>query len=191
MADLTRRLREQATYDALTGLFNRRGFDLGLDQELARVARHPRPLSMLLVDVDNLKAVNDNAGHAAGDAALRRVAAALLAVARRTDIVARLGGDEFAVLTPETDARDAAAIAARVHAELSASASASKLTVSIGIAALNSAGPSSEFLRAADVALYQAKRAGRSCTRGPVPVPRRQRAVLLSEAESRPKASSQ
>jgi diguanylate cyclase (GGDEF)-like protein len=172
MAVLTQRLHDQATHDPLTGLFNRRGFDIGLDRELARVTRHRRPLSLLLVDVDCLKAINDTAGHAAGDAALCTVADSLAAVARRTDIVARLGGDEFAILTPESNAREAAVVAARLHAEVEARAAATGLTVSIGLASFDASRAQSEFLLAADIALYQAKRAGRNCTRGKMPVPR-------------------
>ena len=163
---LTRRLTEQATHDELTGLFNRRGFDFGLDRELARVARYPRPLSLLLVDVDCLKAINDSGGHAAGDAALRTVASALTSVARRSDIVARLGGDEFAILTTETTKEEAALVAARAHAEVAARAPAGGLTVSIGVASFEATRAQSEFLLAADIALYQAKRGGRNCTRG-------------------------
>lgn len=163
---LTQRLHDQATHDALTGLFNRRGFDLGLDRELARVARHPRPLSLLLVDVDNLKLVNDSAGHAAGDAALATVASALSAVARRSDIVARLGGDEFAILTPETSIEEAGLFATRLHDQLAVLVPDGGLTVSIGVASFDPSRAPSEFLLAADIALYQAKRDGRNCTRG-------------------------
>lgn len=191
MAVLTQRLREQATHDALTGLFNRRGFDIGLDRELARVARHPRPLSLLLVDVDNLKTINDTAGHAAGDAALRTVAAALASVARRSDIVARLGGDEFAILTPEANARDAAVVAARAHAEVAARDPATGLTVSIGLASFDAARAQSEFLLAADIALYQAKRAGRNCTRGHLSAPRQRSRGGSSSRRSQSKVAAQ
>jgi diguanylate cyclase (GGDEF)-like protein len=159
------RLRELATHDPLTGCLNRRGFEDALAHELARIGRHGRPVALLLVDVDNLKAVNDDQGHPAGDAALVRAADALARAGRRTDIVARVGGDEFAVLAPETDDGEAGTLAARIHAELRTAGTGAATTVSIGIAATGLAVDLTQLFRVADDALYAAKRAGRDCTR--------------------------
>ena len=92
-------LREQATTDQLTGLLNRRGFLRAAEQELGRPQAGQRPLTLVYVDVDGLKALNDEAGHEAGDALLVETAALLRAAFRSTDVLARLGGDEFVVLT--------------------------------------------------------------------------------------------
>jgi diguanylate cyclase (GGDEF)-like protein len=162
---LAGRLRALADRDPLTGCLNRRGFQEALDLELARTARHGRPLALLIVDVDHLKDINDGRGHAAGDAALVRAGLALAAAGRVTDIVARVGGDEFAVLAPETDESDAVNLAVRVHQELRRESGEPPITVSIGVAATASAVPAADLFRAADTALYAAKRAGRDCTR--------------------------
>jgi diguanylate cyclase (GGDEF)-like protein len=161
---LARRLRDLAARDSLTGCLNRRGFESALDAELARTARTGRPIAILLIDVDHLKAINDDRGHEAGDASLVAVARALTYAARRTDVVARVGGDEFAILAPETDDRAGLSLAVRIHEEVARSASP-PATVSVGVASANHAGEAAEIMRAADTALYAAKRAGRNTTR--------------------------
>src|SRR5206468_3983540 len=110
------RLARLATTDPLTGLFNPRAFHDRLRQELGRVARYREPLSLLVLDLDGLKRVNDQFGHEAGDAALRSVAAAIRRGLREIDLGARIGGDEFAVLAPQTGAEAAVVLAERLRA---------------------------------------------------------------------------
>jgi len=157
------RLRAMSITDPLTGLPNRRHLEARLREEVARCARSGAPLALLLIDVDGLKQVNDRGGHAAGDAALRLVAEALLRTCRRaTDLPARVGGDEFAVLAPSTNARQALVLAERLRRVLRRLDAAAP-TVSIGAADLDRIGSwdASALLRAADSALYVAKESGR------------------------------
>jgi diguanylate cyclase (GGDEF)-like protein len=107
-------LRAEALCDPLTGLGNRRAFDLALAKERARAERHQRFFSVAMIDLDGLKAVNDTRGHAAGDARLRRVAQHLDAACRRIDSPYRIGGDEFVVLLPETETAGATAFVERL-----------------------------------------------------------------------------
>jgi diguanylate cyclase (GGDEF)-like protein len=162
---LTSQLELLATHDALTGCFNRLGFDRAIEREVSRALRYDRPLSLLLLDVDHLKRINDENGHARGDAALRLVASVLLHASRRDDIAARLGGDEFALLMPETGPANALDRADRIHAALRAAGCSPPVTLSIGAA---SVGPGvttpDELLHTADQVLYAAKQAGRNRT---------------------------
>ena len=150
--------------DPLTGLFNRRHFGRRLSEEAKRAQRHGHAASLLCVDIDRLKAINDDFGHKAGDGALVAVGRALLDNVRNIDVVARIGGDEFAVLLLETSAAQAAALSQRVLAEVAwqGDVLASGLTISIGIAELSTAIDlePDDLLVAADAALYQAKAAG-------------------------------
>ncbi|HEX6739995.1 MAG TPA: GGDEF domain-containing protein [Vicinamibacteria bacterium] len=162
------RLLELARTDDLTGLHNTRAFRERLREEEARVRRYPQPLSLLLLDLDGLKAINDAQGHRAGDAALARVAAEMRAEARATDCCSRWGGDEFAVLAPNTAAEPALALAERIRTRIAATAGASRLTVSVGVATLDAATGfimGDDLVRAADDALYRAKGLGgnRAC----------------------------
>lgn len=171
---LLRRTHHQAQSDALTGLANRSRFDHALDHELRIARRSGQPLSLLVMDIDHFKQLNDSQGHAAGDAALKALGRILRSRARRPrDLVARLGGDEFAVLLPETSAQAAATIATTIHVDLAhhgrkphgANASAPPpFTASVGIHTYVSGddvGPEDVFDRA-DAALYRAKQAGRN-----------------------------
>jgi diguanylate cyclase (GGDEF)-like protein len=155
------RLDEAAKTDPLTGLANRRAFDAVFDEEVYRAKRTGRPLTLLLVDLDGLKAINDDYGHAAGDVALRLVAD-VLRLQRRTDRAARLGGDEFAVLLPDTGVAGALGVAERLCAGVrDAGASGFPITLSLGIACTPGDGTTPEELhQAADAALYAAKRRG-------------------------------
>ena len=164
-------LEQLSETDALTAIANRRRFDRRLAEEWARIGRHPAPLALLMIDVDHFKLYNDRYGHGAGDACLRRIAAALAGSAcRANDLVARYGGEEFAVLLPVTGIGAAAVVAERCIARVDAagiehqdSPVASHVTISVGIAvaeAANAAGPSS-LLQSADRGLYRAKTAGR------------------------------
>jgi diguanylate cyclase (GGDEF)-like protein len=162
------RLQALSKTDPLTGLPNRRAFFERLAVEFARAARYNEPLSLLLIDVDHLKDLNDTGGHSAGDAALRRVAAAVRNGLRAADLGARLGGDEFVLIAPSTPPDAAAHLAERVRGlvtEGGAAGPPSATTVSIGIATFGTArlvpGPEA-LLRVADHALYVAKAGGRN-----------------------------
>ena len=162
------RLRSIAITDPLTGLYNRRYFRSRLEHEVLRALRYHTPLSLLIVDVDGLKAINDGEGHAAGDSAIMGVARTIREQLRATDIGARFGGDEFAVLLPHTGSAEALIIADRVRAKLrTVEAGTRALTVSIGIAELGADAERSEeaLLLGADAALYRAKSEGRDCAR--------------------------
>ena len=159
------RLAQLATTDPLTGLLNPRAFHERLRHELGRAARYQEPLSFLIVDVDGLKRVNDQYGHAAGDAVLQTVAAVIRSGLRQIDLGARLGGDEFGVLAPRTNVAAATVLAERLSALLAERRGSGEGTsISIGIASKvpsNGERPAmSSLMAAADEALYQAKRAG-------------------------------
>ncbi len=157
-------VRRLSITDPLTGLFNRRHFGRRLCEETKRAQRYGHAASVLCVDIDRLKAINDDFGHKAGDGALVAVGRALLDNVRTIDVVARIGGDEFAVLLPETSAAQASALSQRVLTEVAwqGDLRASGLAISIGIAELNSATDvePDDLLVAADDALYRAKAAG-------------------------------
>ena len=166
-----RRTRRQAQSDPLTGLANRLKFDEELEQELRLSRRSGQPLSLLLLDVDHFKRLNDGLGHPAGDEVLRALSTILRGRARRPrDLVARLGGDEFAVLLPETTPQAAAAIATTIHVDLANLSSRTSnhvplppFTASIGIHTTQSEEETAAYVfELADNALYQAKQAGRN-----------------------------
>ncbi len=155
--------------DALTGLANRRHFENVLDAVFRQAVRYERHLAMIGIDVDYFKAVNDTAGHQAGDALLLLVANAIQNACRQADLPARVGGDEFAILLPETSAKDAQAVAERIRHDLAQqkviAESDMKITLSIGIADINSANVTSPhvFQSLVDQALYASKERGRDC----------------------------
>jgi len=155
--------------DPLTGLANRRVFEQRLKAEFAGARRYGVPLSLLLIDVDGLKEINDHDGHAAGDAALRRVADALAQTLRSTDMGARWGGDEFALVAPNTPGPAAWTLAERLRREAALPEGQGRsvpTTASVGIVTLEPASlfaDESALLVAADRALYEAKRRGRNC----------------------------
>jgi diguanylate cyclase (GGDEF)-like protein len=161
------RLAQLASTAPLTGLLNARAFHSRLHHEIVRATRYRQPLSLLLVDLDGLKHVNDQHGHQAGDDALQRVAAAIGEGLRETDVGARVGGDEFAVIGPNSPRSAAVVLAERLRALVArdkGGVTAGRITVSIGIACFmpSESDVSSELalMRAADAALYQAKHAG-------------------------------
>jgi diguanylate cyclase (GGDEF)-like protein len=161
-------LKDQLEQDPLSGSFNRRGIEQRLDIELKRFARSKEPLSIALIDVDHFKSINDSAGHAAGDAAIREVAAAISAQLRAYDLLGRYGGDEFLLVLPHTACAEAQIVADRIGLAMRALSLTRKgpaLTLSIGLSEAVPAEHSSYLLSRADQALYQAKRAGRNCTR--------------------------
>jgi diguanylate cyclase (GGDEF)-like protein len=159
---LVARLRETATRDALTGALNRGAFEERLREERARALRHGLPYAVAIIDVDHFKLVNDEHGHAAGDAALVRLARLMRAHTRASDVFARVGGEEFALLLNDTDLDGAAgkAEALRGMVRRETAYDPVPLTVSIGVAASDGDGEA-DVLLAADRALYGAKRAGR------------------------------
>lgn len=156
--------REAAVRDDRTGLYNHRYFQEALAHEVARAQREREPLSMLFLDLDDLKGLNDRHGHGAGDAAICTVATAMNQRRRATDVAARLGGEEFALLLPATAVEDAAALAEQIRAEVARAAHGvpASCTVSVGVATLpDHARDAFELRRAADLAMYEAKRRGR------------------------------
>lgn len=169
-AHLLERVRSQASIDPLTGCLNRRGFDESLEMEIVRCRRYSRPFSLVLLDLDHFKQLNDQWGHAVGDEALKRVGEMLNKTLRATDRVCRYGGEEFALLLPETTKLDGAKLAERIRRTLSSlpldAALPRRLTASFGVASLPEDAPhGTELLRSADKALYRAKQGGRDCVR--------------------------
>jgi len=156
-----------ATEDLLTGLMNRRAFLTQMEIEVARSQRYNLPLSLMLIDVDHFKAVNDTYGHAAGDKALAMIGAVLKREMRVPDLEARWGGEELVVALTNTDLRGAAIVAERVRLAIQALAIESQgtsfgVTASIGVAAFQAPESLSELIDRADRAMYSAKKAGRN-----------------------------
>jgi diguanylate cyclase (GGDEF)-like protein len=157
-------LEHRSVTDPLTGLYNRYHFDATMSREIARCRRYNVPLSLLLVDLDRLKLMNDRWGHHAGDQALGRVAVAIQKSLRGTDIAARLGGDEFAIILPDTDATAGLIVATRIRRNLVENAS-SMVTISGGLVELPREVDVStaQLMLVADHALYAAKNSGGNC----------------------------
>jgi diguanylate cyclase (GGDEF)-like protein len=156
-----------AAVDFLTGVYNRRHFETLARAELARYQRYMRPLSVMMIDIDHFKTVNDQFGHAVGDRVLKSVADLCRAAKRDTDIVARVGGEEFAIMLPKTTEAATMQFAERLcrlarDCTLAADGEEIPVTISVGIAgaSMRTSGIES-LMRDADHALYQAKRSGR------------------------------
>jgi two-component system cell cycle response regulator len=169
LAKSQKMLEDLSTLDGLTGLYNYREFHRRLADEVQRSWRYGRPFSLLILDIDGFKAVNDTYGHLAGDEALRGVAALIRQEVRPVDEVARYGGEEFAILLPETAGPGAFAMAERIrdiaatHPITIAPERTVGLTVSIGVATYpHDADSEEKLIGAADQALYAAKNAGRN-----------------------------
>jgi diguanylate cyclase (GGDEF)-like protein len=155
--------------DDLTQLYNSRYLNQVLRREVKRASRSGRPLSLLFIDLDGFKAVNDTHGHLAGSAALVEAAGVIRRSARETDVVARFGGDEFALILPDTGSEGAAAVGDRVreriddHGFLASRGLQIHMTVSVGVATLpDVAASAEELVRAADVAMYRVKETGKN-----------------------------
>jgi diguanylate cyclase (GGDEF)-like protein len=159
-----------ALTDPMTGLYNRRYFDQALDQEIKRCRRYNRAFSLLLLDIDHFKRVNDTYGHGAGDEIIKQVAELIHNNLRGLDVVARVGGEEFAVILPETPPQNLNVVVQRLLREMrgakpAASAMAKKgerVTFSVGVGVFKGGEAGSlKLMKAADKSLYQAKRQGR------------------------------
>jgi diguanylate cyclase (GGDEF)-like protein len=160
--------RLDAYTDFLTGLRNRRYLELALERELFRVARYGRPLSLIILDLDGFKAVNDTHGHEVGDRVLKALARCLEEHLRQSDRAVRLGGEEFAVLLPETGLPQALRLAERLRQAVAALEvpPVERLSASFGVAQASPTDSPLSFLRRADEALYKAKRRGKNRVEG-------------------------
>jgi diguanylate cyclase (GGDEF)-like protein len=175
-SELVERLHSAATTDELTGLYNRRALEERLEAELSRGVRHDLHTTVVLIDIDRFKPINDTLGHAAGDRFLALLADVLREQCRTLDVVGRLGGDEFLVVLPMTSAEEGLVFVRRVQAKV---AEIGKMhpefgqqTISLGVSESPKHGANvGTILAAADAALYQAKRAGRNTVALAVDVP--------------------
>jgi diguanylate cyclase (GGDEF)-like protein len=162
-------LQRLAATDGLTKIANRRTFEATLEREVARAARQQEPLSLVLLDLDHFKRLNDEHGHQAGDDVLRNVAAALSCACRDFDTAARYGGEEFAVVLPGCEPVEALLIADRLREAVAAAPGVVRVTASAGVATYPVHGrDAAALVRAADEALYASKAQGRNRTTGPI-----------------------
>ncbi len=169
-ARLHAQTQDMATTDALTDLYNRRALDARLECEILRSQRYSKPFSLMMLDIDHFKKVNDTHGHAAGDSVLRQLGALLIDETRDVDIVARYGGEEFVITLPETTIEPAKQVAERIRSRIADApftlphGETIHLTISIGVSCFPNAAAakSEEILERADRALYIAKRLGRN-----------------------------
>jgi diguanylate cyclase (GGDEF)-like protein len=174
--DLLTLVKDESERDLLCGVLNRRGIEQKLDTELKRAGRSGQNLSIALIDIDHFKTINDYAGHAAGDTALRDVVSAISGRMRAYDYLGRFGGDEFLLIFPRTSSSDALSVSSRIEQsvrELSIPGAELPLTISIGLTQATPGEIAGPLLARADKALYDAKNAGRNCCR-----------VLLHETDS-------
>ena len=170
LQNANQQLRELATKDGLTGLFNHRYFQEALDREISRALRYEKPLALILLDIDHFKKVNDTYGHPVGDIVIKLISAMMKKAVRESDLVARYGGEEFAAILPETELKGAAILAERLRraveaADIPANGQTIKVTISVGVCAYNlsvSSGGKAAFVNATDKGLYHAKENGRN-----------------------------
>ena len=160
--DRARKFSSEARTDHLTGLANRREFERAIEREVALAERHDRQITVMMIDVDNLKKINDRHGHSAGDGALKLVAQELQRVMRASDVCGRIGGDEFAVAMPETDSHQAEEVARRLRDSIRAmnlgARSTNTVEVSAGLGAWRPGMDWQALVQVADLALYEDKR---------------------------------
>lgn len=165
LMDTNERLEELSLTDSLTRVANRRAFDERLEYAFQHALRYERPLSLVMVDIDHFKQINDTHGHDAGDRVLRTIADALGHSSRHSDFVARIGGEEFAVLLPETALFESMQFGEKLRCNIAiAPIATGAVTISIGVANMphSRVASSNELFRAADQALYRAKANGRN-----------------------------
>ena len=165
--ELERRLRELSITDTLTGLYNQRHFHERLSQEVSRARRQRQKLSLILIDLDGFKGVNDTHGHLAGDRLLHDFGAVLQGgIRRHIDSAYRYGGDEFVVLLPGQSSPRAAQVASRLASVGAKAMSSAGVGVSYGVASLPKSGSIDDFVKAADKRMYAMKKKGRAARRG-------------------------
>lgn len=165
-----RRVESLMLTDPLTGLWNRRHFDLRLREELGRARRYSAPLALLILDVDRFKRVNDRFGHPEGDRVLQLLSSMIRDGFRRSDVVCRFGGEEIAILAPNTGIDEALALAERTRERISQTViplagEPYRITISVGLAAVRADDTPEALLARADAALYAAKQDGRNACR--------------------------
>lgn len=167
LARYQRRIEDMAATDKLTGLLNRQAFSILIDKVFAEYRRDPRPISILLIDVDYFKSINDRLGHAGGDQALRQIAATLQSSLRASDIAVRWGGEEFLVVLKNSALDQAQRVAEQLRlkieqARFTVDSHAIPVTVSIGISQFDGTESCEQAIHRADVSLYAAKNSGRN-----------------------------
>ncbi len=155
--------------DALTGVANRRAFEYELNRRLTEWNRQRTPLTLMLIDIDHFKRLNDSHGHQAGDDVLQQVARIIEADCRETDLVARYGGEEFAIVMPNTPSSEAMKVAERARCSIESyrfqiGALSIKATISLGLAQVNRGEERTSLVQRADIALYTSKQEGRNCS---------------------------
>lgn len=161
-------LRRLATTDALTGVSNRRGFMEKVEHELRRAQRYGNPFTMIMVDIDHFKSINDNYGHQVGDLVLQKMALTIKSALRKSDIFGRIGGEEFSIVLMETEPDTAISISERIRSRIEAlSIHTGKetvhITISIGLTFFREGDDISTVSKRSDEALYAAKENGRNC----------------------------
>jgi diguanylate cyclase (GGDEF)-like protein len=173
LAVQNQQLKKQATTDGLTGLANRASFDVILAETFAAAVKNEKPLSLLLLDVDKFKSINDRYGHQTGDQILQMLGQLLVTATRSQDLAARYGGEELCLILPGTTRHTATAVAESIRRAIGAKpilagAATVPVTASIGVATYEPGGPlraPAHLLKAADLAVYNAKHSGRNCVR--------------------------
>jgi diguanylate cyclase len=158
----------EARTDSLTGLANRRAFDDEIQRRFAEWQRRRTPFTLMILDADNFKEINDSFGHQSGDEALREIGQVITANSRQMDFRCRYGGDEFVIILPDTSTQETRAAAERVRAaiegiEVRVGERAISLSCSLGIARVSASDDVAKLIRRADEALYKSKEAGRNC----------------------------
>jgi len=158
-----------AMKDELTGCGNRRALQSSLHRETERALRHKYPLSIMMIDIDHFKAINDSYGHPCGDTVIKDLATLLKKQCRQSDLCFRYGGEEFLIILDESDCKQSLAAAERIrkhimHSEVLHEAARIKYTVSIGVACFNAGDTLDQLMTRADQALYRSKNSGRNCS---------------------------
>ncbi len=170
--EYTDKLKEVSITDTLTGLYNRNFFDIIIDKTIARVKRHKEKTSLIMIDIDHFKRVNDNYGHPAGDGVLREMGSILRKRARKLDSPCRYGGEEFAIILPATEKNDALSLSYKLNNIINSSSikyggeKNSPITISLGVDQAMKKDSVKSLIGRVDGFLYEAKRSGRNCVVG-------------------------